>query len=96
VIPLTGGRLTQGVVRIGNTARRPASAKSAVTADLLQLLEQRGFSGAPRYLGQDAEGRDILTYLDGWVPPKLQRWQDYAGASPQSAAGRARDARKRA
>jgi hypothetical protein len=55
VIPLTGGRLTQGVVRIGDTVRRPASEKSAFTAELLQLLERRGFTTAPRYLGQDDE-----------------------------------------
>lgn len=73
VIPLTGGRLTQGVVRIGDTVRRPASPKSA---ELLQLLEEQGFTAAPRYLGQDDEGRDILTYVDGWVPAKFKPWQD--------------------
>jgi thiamine kinase-like enzyme len=76
VLPLTAGRLTPGVVRIGETVRRPPSAKSAATADLLQLLERQGFTGAPRYLGQDNKGRDILSYLDGWVPPKFQRWTD--------------------
>lgn len=72
-IPLTGGRITKGVVRIGDTVRRPAS---PVTADLLRLLEERGLDIVPRYLGQDDEGRDILTYLDGWVPAKFQRWTD--------------------
>lgn len=73
--PLTG-RITKGVVRIGDTVRRPGSEKSAFMAELLQLLETRGFEAAPRYLGQDDEGRDILDYLDGWVPAKFQRWQD--------------------
>ena len=76
MIPLTGGRLTHGVVRIEDTVRRPASEKSAFTAELLHLLEAQGFAGAPRHLGQDDDGRDILTYLDGWVPPRFQRWQD--------------------
>jgi aminoglycoside phosphotransferase (APT) family kinase protein len=76
VIPLTGGRITKGVVRLGDTVRRPASPKSAFAADLLRVLEDRGFDAAPHYLGQDDEGRDILTYLDGWVPAKFQRWTD--------------------
>jgi thiamine kinase-like enzyme len=76
VIPLTGGRITKGVVRLGDTVRRPASGKSAFTAELLQLLERQGFDGAPRYLGQDDEGRDILSYLSGWVPDRFQRWSD--------------------
>jgi thiamine kinase-like enzyme len=74
--PLTGGRITSGVVRIGVTVRRPGSEKSAFMAELLRLLETRGFEAAPRYLGQDDEGRDFLDYLDGWVPAKFQRWQD--------------------
>jgi hypothetical protein len=45
--PLTGGRITQGVVRVGDTVRRPASARSAFTRDLLQLLDRRGFDAAP-------------------------------------------------
>jgi Ser/Thr protein kinase RdoA (MazF antagonist) len=71
--PLTGGRLTPGVVRLGDTVRRP---ESPFTARLLRHLEKQGFAGAPHYLGRDAEGREILTYLDGWVPAKFQRWTD--------------------
>ena len=74
--PLTGGRYTKGVVRIGNTVRRPVSPKSPFTAGLLRLFEERGFDSVPRYLGQDDEGRDILTYLDGWVPARYGRWTD--------------------
>ncbi|GAB2653417.1 phosphotransferase [Kribbella swartbergensis] len=74
--PLTGGRTTKGVVRIGETVRRPVSPKSPFTAGLLRLLEERGVDTTPRYLGQDDEGRDVLTYLDGWVPTRFQRWAD--------------------
>ncbi|MFK4087654.1 phosphotransferase [Kribbella sp. NPDC020789] len=70
---MQGGRITPGVVRIENTVRRPASPG---TGELLQLLEARGFTGAPRYLGQDDERRDILSYLDGWVPDRFQRWEN--------------------
>lgn len=75
-VPLLGGRLTSGVVRIGDTVRRPASSASAFTASLLGLLERRGFAGAPRYLGQDPQGRDVLSYMPGWVPARLGSWSD--------------------
>jgi Ser/Thr protein kinase RdoA (MazF antagonist) len=35
---------------------------------LLSHLEQVGFEGAPRYIGQDGTGRDVLTYVAGDVP----------------------------
>lgn len=38
---------------------------------LLQHFETRGFVGAPRWLGNDSAGRDILTYLPGDVPLEL-------------------------
>lgn len=75
---LTGGRLTPGVVRAGDTVRRPGSDRSAFTAQLLELLAENGFVAAPTYLGQDETGRDVLTYLDGWVPSRYQRWEDAA------------------
>lgn len=74
--PLTGGRMTAGVVRVADTVRRPASEFSAFTADLLELLADKGFTAAPKYLGQDESGRDVLTYLEGWVPDRYQRWSD--------------------
>ncbi|HZX01810.1 aminoglycoside phosphotransferase family protein, partial [Kribbella sp.] len=69
--PLTGGRLTPGVVRVGDTVRRPAS---DFTADLLKLLADNAF--VPDYLGRDESGRDILSYLEGDVPARYQRWTD--------------------
>jgi hypothetical protein len=45
--------MTRGVVRVGDTVRRPATPASTYVAALLDLLEQRGFAGAPRYLGRD-------------------------------------------
>jgi hypothetical protein len=55
-IPLTGGNSTPGVVRVGDTVRRPLKPRS-------------GFDGAPRYLGIDSKGRAILSFIDGFVPP---------------------------
>ncbi|WP_055532272.1 phosphotransferase family protein [Streptomyces graminilatus] len=74
--PLSGGRLTRGVVRVGDTVRRPTSTSSRFVAVLLGHLEQQGFTGAPRHLGVDEADRDILTYLPGWVPARFQRWTD--------------------
>ena len=76
VVPLRGGRITQGVVRIGDTVRRPASAASPFVAALLDLLESRWFTGAPRYLGPDKAGRDTFGYVPGWVPPRFRTWTD--------------------
>ena len=72
--PLTGGRMTPGVVRVGDTVRRPASDRSAFTAALLELLADKDFT--PDYLGQDEQGRDVLSYLEGDVPSRYQRWED--------------------
>ncbi|MGW1786136.1 hypothetical protein ACWCQQ_44745 [Streptomyces sp. NPDC002143] len=76
VVPLRGGRITEGVVRIGDTVRRPASAASPFVASLLDLLESRGFAGAPRYLGRDQAGRDTFSFVPGWVPSKFRPWTD--------------------
>jgi Ser/Thr protein kinase RdoA (MazF antagonist) len=75
-IPLTGGRMTPGVVRVGDTVRRPVTAASDFVARLLTHLHEREFTGAPRHLGRDEAGRDVFDYLPGWVPAKFQRWSD--------------------
>jgi Ser/Thr protein kinase RdoA (MazF antagonist) len=42
---------------------------------LLSHLEDVGFEGAPRFLGIDQQGRDILTFLEGQVPlPPYPPW----------------------
>ena len=35
-----------------------------------------GFDGAPRYLGEDGLGRDILTFVPGEVPAKWRAFDD--------------------
>ena len=64
-IPLLGGQLTPGIVRVGNTVRRPAKGNAAFVHDLLLFLENQDFPFAPRFLGRDEQGRDILSYLEG-------------------------------
>jgi aminoglycoside phosphotransferase (APT) family kinase protein len=36
------------------------------------FFESRGFDGAPRFLGIDDKGREILTFIEGWAPPNLE------------------------
>lgn len=74
---LAGGRTTSGVVRIGDTVRRPAQPNSEFVRALLSHLEKRGFSGAPRFLGVDDSGRECFAYIDGDVPADLS-WHDDA------------------
>lgn len=64
---LHGGNVT-GVVRIGNTVRRPAGPWTPAVHALLRHLHGVGFAGAPRPLGVDAQGREVLTFIPGVVP----------------------------
>ena len=66
-IPLLGGDVTEGVVRVGDTVRRPMGRNAPFIHALLQHLEKVGFDGAPRYLGVDKAGREVLTFVDGEV-----------------------------
>lgn len=54
-------------VRVGQTVRRTGNSWSPAVLDLLQHLERAGFAGAPRALGFDDQGREVLTYLEGDV-----------------------------
>jgi hypothetical protein len=75
-VPLAGGRITPGVVRIGETVRRPVTSSSAFVAQLLTHLESTGFTGAPRYRGVDDKGRDTFTFIPGSVPTKFKHFTD--------------------
>jgi len=64
-----------GVVRVGDTVRRPARRSSSAARALLLHLEAVGFEGAPRFLGVDEAGRDVLTFVEGDVPlPPYPSW----------------------
>jgi Ser/Thr protein kinase RdoA (MazF antagonist) len=91
-IPLTGGAWTAGVVRVGDTVRRPATAASAFIATLLSHLAAEGFDGAPRHLGWDERGRDILTYIPGEVIPRWRRRTDDQVAAAAAVLRRMHDA----
>ncbi|GAA3594515.1 phosphotransferase [Nonomuraea rosea] len=66
-IPLLGGDVTEGVVRAGETVRRTAGPNAPLVHALLHHLEAIGFAGAPRFLGFDAAGREVLTFVHGEV-----------------------------
>ena len=77
-IPLLGGN-TSTVVRVGDTVRRNVGPWTPSVHALLRHLEAVGFAGAPRVLGIDDQGREVLTLLAGevarrpWPPVVRQR-----------------------
>ncbi|TWE07420.1 phosphotransferase [Rudaeicoccus suwonensis] len=64
-VPLAGGNISAGVVRVGQTVRRPVGKWTPAVHALLRHLENRQFQGAPRVLGIDDKGREVLTYIEG-------------------------------
>ncbi|MBN6058367.1 aminoglycoside phosphotransferase family protein, partial [Nonomuraea sp. RK-328] len=65
--PLTGGNVSDGVVRVGDTVRRPAGPWTPAVHALLTHLHDVGFHAAPRPLGIDDQGREVLTFARGQV-----------------------------
>ncbi len=65
-ITLRGGNL-RPVVRVGDTVRRHVGAWTPVVHSVLRHLENVGFRGAPRVLGIDERGREILEYIPGTI-----------------------------
>jgi RimJ/RimL family protein N-acetyltransferase len=66
--PLTGDGVTPGIVRIGDTVRRPLRPFSLTVQAYLAHLRDAGFAGAPLPLGVDEQGREVLSYVPGDVP----------------------------
>jgi Phosphotransferase enzyme family len=66
-VPLRGGQLST-VVRVGDTVRRPSGPWTPAVHALLDHLERTGYRGAPRALGIDARGREVLSFIPGEVP----------------------------
>lgn len=62
-LPLEGGRVTEGVIRIGDTVHRPTGPHSDFCHELLLHLEKVNFNSAPRFLGFDEMSREILNYF---------------------------------
>ncbi|MEU7612090.1 phosphotransferase [Micromonospora sp. NPDC049204] len=69
--PLSGGFVTD-VVRIGDTVRRTPPVNLDFAGALLRHLAEVGADLAPRHLGVDDRGRQMLSYVAGRVPWRNQ------------------------
>jgi hypothetical protein len=65
--PLRGGFIND-VTRVGDRILRTVPENSAFVHRLLGLFQTSGWAGAPSYLETDAEGHEILSYVEGVVP----------------------------
>ena len=75
---LTGGNVST-VYRLGDTVRRELKPESIKIHKLLKHLENKGFSYAPKFLGIDEKGREILSFIEGEAgnyPLKEYMWSD--------------------
>lgn len=66
--PLAGDGVTAGIVRIGDTVRRPVRPFTATVQAYLSHLHGAGFTAAPVPLGFDDQGREVLSFVPGDVP----------------------------
>jgi hypothetical protein len=67
-----------GVVRVGESVRRPVGPNAGFVHRLLRHLDHAGFDAGPRFLGLDDEGREVLTFIEGDVPSDCRSivWSD--------------------
>ncbi len=70
-IPLSGGRMTEGVVRLAGTVRRPKKESSLCVRNALRALRSAGFYRTPEFLGFDEKNREVLSFIEGYVPADL-------------------------
>lgn len=82
---LLPGGWVSSVVRVGATVRRTPPAGADFVRRLLTFLADAGWDGAPRFLGVDERGRDVLEYLEGHVAWEPEQPADVG--SEQSLAG---------
>jgi hypothetical protein len=66
--PFEDGNIS-AVVRVGDTVRRTTGLWTPAVHALLRHLEARGFDAAPRALGRDQAGREMLSYMPGRTGP---------------------------
>jgi hypothetical protein len=70
---LPGGN-AGGALLVGGTVRRRTGPWTPAVHALLGHLEARRFEGAPRVLGVDGQGREILTFLPGATIGVARPW----------------------
>lgn len=81
---LAGGNNTREVTRVGDTVRRSRGTGAAFAAQVLLHLASVQFPFAPRWLGVDLQGRDVLSY----VPGETTNHPDQRAAGAYCRAGR--------
>ena len=65
---LVADGVTPGIVRVGDTVRRPLRPFSLTIQQFLAYLHAGGFHDAPEPLGVDGQGREVLSFVAGDVP----------------------------
>lgn len=73
---LAGGNVAGVVVRVGDTVRKPATAATPAVFALLGHLNAVGYGGAPRVLGLDDGGRQVLEFVPGRLAHSLPLLDD--------------------
>jgi hypothetical protein len=81
-IELIGGRVSGRVVRIGDIVYRPVGPWTPTVHAYLEHLERRGFGGAPRALGFDDQGRQMLSFVEGVVASSSTWTRGHANRVP--------------
>jgi hypothetical protein len=72
-------------VRIGDTVRRQPGERAGFVHELLHHFEAQEWLGAPRFLGIDDDGREMLSYVDGyvaWNTPRNSAARPTTGSPP--------------
>ena len=78
--PLEGGNASDGVVRVGDTVRKPWARTTPAVHELMRTVAAAGID-VPAPLGRDEQGRQILEFVPGRLamdspaltPPELAR-----------------------
>jgi hypothetical protein len=78
-VPLSGGNVSDGIVRVGRTVRRPPSAASSAVHLFLAHLNEVGYDGAPRTYGFDDKGRHVLEYVEGHILMPFEPQDPHSG-----------------
>lgn len=69
-IPLSGGNASEGVVRIGDTVRKPWLTSTPLVARFTEALRAAGID-VPAHRGRDEQGRQIIEHVPGTLAMDL-------------------------
>ncbi|MEV6495346.1 aminoglycoside phosphotransferase family protein, partial [Actinoplanes sp. NPDC051633] len=78
-VPLSGGNTT-GAVLIDGVVHKRASPWTATVHAVLRHLQDAGLESAPRALGFDDRGREMLTFLPGDTIGDQDPWPAWTSA----------------